>query len=132
MEFTAANVVDFDLSIYTVRSAMRADAALPLPSLAVDNLGVGCMSSLLTLHDGATHWDCLARGLHDVLCANLLCYASKDGDVDGQTEEGCRHAVKEARINQGVNIVLLSNCLALMRGVFHLDTASPSDGAAPI
>ncbi|KAL9182542.1 hypothetical protein ACHAXT_013194, partial [Thalassiosira profunda] len=102
-----------------LRRAMRADASLPLLSLALDDIGVQRMSASLPVDDGVTYWDCLDSALNDALSANLLCHS--EAEVE---EESKRQVIEAASEDEGVHIVPLSDYPALMRCVFRMVAGS--------
>ncbi|KAL3815503.1 hypothetical protein ACHAXA_006200 [Cyclostephanos tholiformis] len=71
-----------DESIINLDRTIRADAVLPLLSLAIDDIGLSRMSISL---GGITYWDRLKFAICDVLNSNLICYSTDVGSIDTST-----------------------------------------------
>lgn len=118
----ASYTVDDDFSNYIKKFArtVRADALLPLLSLAMDDIGFGRMSMVLPNVDRVTYWDCLKFALNDVIHANLICYAIEANSVLQEK------IVEEASRDDGIHIIPLSDYPALMRCLFRIIDLSTS------
>ena len=114
-----------DDGVICFQRILRADALLPLLSLAMDDVGVGRMSSTLSVSGDTTYWDCLKFALNDVIHANLICY-SDDNDIEGDAAHQQGAIVEEAMSDEGLHIIPLSDYPALMRCVSRMVATTSS------
>lgn len=110
--------------------SIRADAALPLLALAIDDIGLERMAMTVPMiciedynDEEITYWDCLALSLHHVIRSNLLCYANNDErevDNDGQ------QIINEATNDEGMHVIAPSDYPAMVRCVFRIIATNSS------
>ena len=117
-----------DDGIICFQRSLRADALLPLLSLAMDDVGVGRMSTTLSVSEETTYWDCLKFALNDAIHANLICYSEND-DIEGDAAQQQGVIVKEAMSDEGLHIIPLSDYPALMRCISRMANVSISWGS---
>ena len=104
-------------SIINFHRTIRADAVLPLLSLAMDDIGFDRMSITL---EGITYWDRLKFAICNVLHSNLICYSMEGGSIDVMTRVSTEHIVNEALSDEGTHIIPSSDFPALTRCVFRM------------
>jgi hypothetical protein len=106
-------VVDLDRTV-------RADAVLPLLSLAIDDIGNSRMSISL---DGMSFWDRLKFAICHVLRSNSICYSTDDvGSIDdaSATRVRTQRIVDEAFFDEGAHVIPSSDFPALTRCAFRM------------
>jgi hypothetical protein len=101
-------------SIINFHRTIRADAVLPLLSLAMDDIGFDRMSITL---EGITYWDRLKFAICNVLHSNLICYSMEGGSIDVMTRVSTEHIVNEALSDEGTHIIPSSDFPALTRAI---------------
>ena len=106
-----------DENIINFHRTIRADAVLPLLSLAMDDIGFDRMSITL---EGITYWDRLKFAICNVLHSNLICYSMEGGSIDVMTRVSTEHIVNEALSDEGTHIIPSSDFPALTRSVFRM------------
>ena len=137
---------NYDTTANKSKTIIRADAILPLLSMAMDDIGYcRMMSTITTMSTGggvkggtpaiistttATYWDQLKYAICTTLHANRICYSIKnnDDDYDDELQEQQQQKqdiiFNEALIDAGIHIIPVSDYPALTRCVFRMVTAS--------
>ncbi|KAL3773946.1 hypothetical protein ACHAW5_010843 [Stephanodiscus triporus] len=113
--------INFDRTI-------RADAVLPLLSLAMDDLGFGRMS---ITREGVTYWDRLKFAICDVLRSNFICYSLHDEAINTMARVSSQQIVNEALSDEGIHIIPTSDYPALARCIFRMVSTSSSAYESP-
>ena len=147
--YNDSNCIDDNLQNTANKSKtiIRADAILPLLSMAMDDIGYcRMMSTITTMSTGggvgggtpaiistttATYWDQLKYAICTTLRANRICYSIKNNDDDDddelqeqQQQQQQDIIFNEALIDEGIHIIPVSDYPALTRCVFRMVTAS--------
>ena len=94
---------------------IRADAALPVLALAVDDIGSGKMASMCpAVNNGqnVTYWDCLRQTLDKVISCSVLCCAEAKND--------------DMRSQEGIHIIPHADYPALIRCIFRMISSNNS------
>jgi hypothetical protein len=98
--------------------SMRADAALPILALAIDDIGFGRMSTAVSTVNGrdVTYWDCLRSALNDVISSSIRYCTEKDITT-----------TKNETFDEGIHVIPHSDYPALIRCIFRMITANKTN-----
>eukprot|EP00956_Cyclotella_meneghiniana_P015907 scaffold24738_cov74-Cyclotella_meneghiniana.AAC.7 len=110
-----------------VHRSIRADAALPILALAIDDIGSVRMSSMCpSFH--STYWQCLRQALNDVFSSSVFCCSEKL-EVKDDNEMVQRHISmrEEIESDEGVHVIPHSDYPALLRCIFRMIISTNSD-----
>jgi len=120
---------------------IRAEALLPLLSLAIDDIGINRMLTTTTTiildnnEEEFTYLDCLKIEIGNVIFDNLICYSDLNNNVDrlgssggvsdtNQLEQRNQQVIDEGIVDEGIHIIPTSDYPALMRCVFRMLVAT--------
>jgi len=119
---------------------IRAEALLPLLSLAIDDIGINRMLTTTNDEEEITYLDCLKIEIGNVIYDNLICYSDPNNDnVDRlgsggvsdtnqqqQQQQRQQQVIGEGISDEGIHIIPTSDYPALMRCVFRMMVATTS------
>ena len=126
---TENDVTGVDKAVDKVLRSIRADAALPLLALAIDDIGIDRMAMNIprmcnvSLDHDMTYWDCCILSLCHVIQSNLLCYKSNE---EGVLNNDQNQVISEAINDDGTHIITPSDYPAMVRCVFRMIATNSS------
>ena len=127
---TFATTCNYDSSktCNNFQRTLRADALLPILSLAMDDIGFDRMSTTLHDNETVTYWDCLKYALSNVIHDNLICYIDDEAVIEGE-DANLKRIVVEATSDEGIHIIPSSDYPALIRCIFRMVSTGVSSSS---